>query len=162
MSRLFPLPVVSLLVLGLWLILAPAPTLGQVLIGAALALLLPRATRGFWPDRSAVRDPLAALRLIGVVLLDIVTANILVARQVLGPPEALKPGFFEVPLDLPDPFVATLLGAIVTMTPGTVSVDIDRTRNMLQVHALHVEDATGSALQIKTRYEAPLRKVFGC
>ncbi|HZF77652.1 MAG TPA: Na+/H+ antiporter subunit E [Acetobacteraceae bacterium] len=162
MTRLLPRPGLSLLILGLWLVLAPAPTMGQVLIGVALALALPVATRGFWPGRVRVRRPLAALRLLGVVLADIVTANLLVARQVLGPPETLRPGFVEVPLDIADPFVATLLGSIVSLTPGTVSVDIDREHRVLQVHALHVEDAAAAVTQIKTRYEAPLREVFAC
>jgi multicomponent K+:H+ antiporter subunit E len=162
MSRVVPQPMMSLLVLGLWLVLAPAPTLGQVLIGVALAVLLPWMTQGFWPGYRRVRDIGAAVRLVGVVLYDIVTANVLVARQVLGPMAALKPGFFEVPLDVEDPFVATLLGSIVTLTPGTVGVDIDRARGVLLVHALHVEDSAAEAAQIKARYEAPLRKVFGC
>lgn len=162
MSRLLPRPGLSVLILGLWLVLAPAPTLGQALIGLLLAVGLPLATRGFWPGAVRVRRPLAALRLLGRVLADIVTANLLVARQVLGPPEVLRPAFFEVPLDLADPFLATLLGSIVSLTPGTVSVDIDRQAGVLRVHALHAEDAAAAATQIKARYEAPLREVFGC
>ncbi|MBY0334561.1 MAG: Na+/H+ antiporter subunit E [Acetobacteraceae bacterium] len=162
MSHVLPRPGLSLLILGLWLVLAPAPTTGQVLIGLALAVALPVLTRGFWPGRVRVRRPLAALRLLGVVLADIVTANLLVARQVLGPPERLRPGFFAVPLEIHDPFVATLLGSIVSLTPGTVSVDIDRERGALQVHALHIEDPAAAAAQIKSRYEAPLKEVFAC
>ena len=162
MSGVLPRPGLSLLILGLWLVLAPGPSLGQVLIGLALAIALPLATRGFWPGRVRVRRPVAAMRLLGVVVADIVTANMLVARQVLGPPEALRPGFLDVPLDIADPFVATLLGSIVSLTPGTVSVDIDRGRGVLQVHALHVEDAAAAAAQIKSRYEAALREVFAC
>ena len=67
-----------------------------------------------------------------------------------------------MPLDIDDPFVATLLGSIVSLTPGTVSVDIDRSRGVLQVHALHVEDPAAASAQIKSRYEAPLREVFAC
>ena len=162
MTRVLPRPGLSVLILGMWLILAPAPTSGQVLIGLALAVALPMATRGFWPGDVRLRRPVAALRLMGVVLADIVTANLLVARQVLGPPEELRPGFLEVPLAIADPFVATLLGSIVSLTPGTVSVDIDQERRVLQVHALHLEDSTGAAAQIKSRYEARLKEAFGC
>jgi multicomponent K+:H+ antiporter subunit E len=133
-----------------------------VLIGLALAVALPMATRGFWPGDVRLRRPLAGLRLLGIVLADIVTANLLVARQVLGPPEALRPGFLEVPLAIADPFVATLLGSIVSLTPGTVSIDIDRERGVLQVHALHVEDRAAAVAQIKSRYEARLKEAFGC
>jgi multicomponent K+:H+ antiporter subunit E len=162
MTRVLPRPGLSLLILGMWLILAPAPTSGQVLIGLALAVALPLATRGFWPGDVRLRRPIAGLRLLGIVLADIVTANLLVARQVLGPSEELRPDFLEVPLAIADPFVATLLGSIVSLTPGTVSVDIDRERGVLQVHALHVEDRAAAVAQIKSRYEARLKEAFGC
>ena len=162
LRRILPQPLLSMVILVLWLILAQAPTPGQVLLGLILAVLLPWATRGFWPDTPRLADPLAAVRLAGVVLGDIVTANILVARQVLGPPEALKPGFLDVPLELDDPLVATVLGSIVSLTPGTVSVEIDRTRRMLLVHALHIHDSAAAIATIKARYEAPLRRVFAC
>jgi len=160
MRRLLPQPVLSGLILGLWLVLVPAPSLGQVLIGLNLALVLPWATRGFWPDRPRLADGGAALRLVGVVLADIIVANFEVARQVLGPPARLQPGFLEVPLDIRDPFVASMLGSIVSLTPGTVSIEIDR--GVLLVHALHVSDAAAAVAGIKSRYETPLRKVFAC
>lgn len=160
MTRVLPQPLLSVIILGLWLVLAPAPTSGQVIIGVVLALALPWATRGFWPDRPRVADLGAGLRLVAVVLFDIITANIQVARQVIGPPERLKPAFLEVPLDIQDPFVATILGSICTMTPGTVSVDIQD--KVLLVHALHVTDIPGAIAGIKSRYETPLKKVFAC
>lgn len=160
--RVVPQPLMSLLILGLWLVLAPAPTTGQVIIGLALALVLPRLTRAFWPDPPRIAQAGPAAALIARVLGDIIAANLVVARQILGPPSWLRPAFLEVPLDLRDPFLATLLGSIVSLTPGTVSVDIDRARWVLLVHALHVDDATAAIAAIKTRYEAPLRRVFGC
>lgn len=160
MRKLLPQPVLSALILGLWLVLAPAPSTGQFLIGLALALLLPRVTRAFWPDPPRLADAWAALRLLVVVFADIIVANVEVGRQVIGPPSRLRPAFLEVPLDIADPFVASLLGSIVSLTPGTVSIEIDR--GVLLVHALHVTDAAEAVARIKSRYEAPLRKVFAC
>lgn len=160
MRRVLPQPVLSLLILGLWLVLAPSPGLGNVLIALGFAIGLPWMTRSFWPDPPRLADAGAALRLIGVVLADILVANIEVGLQVIGPPERLRPGFLNVPLDIKDPFVASLLGSIVSLTPGTVSIEIDR--GVLLVHALHVVDAAEAVARIKSRYEAPLRKVFAC
>jgi multicomponent K+:H+ antiporter subunit E len=163
LRRVLPQPAVSLLILALWVALAPAaPGPGQVLLGAVVALALPLLTRRFWPDPPRIAAPGTGLLLGARVLSDIVVANVDVARRVLGPAAALRPAFVEVPLDLQDPFVATLLGSIVSLTPGTVSVDIDRARRVLRVHALHCEDTAAEAARIKARYEAPLRKVFGC
>ena len=160
MRHVLPQPVLSLLILGLWLVLAPSPGVGHVLIAIALALGLPWLTRSFWPDPPRLADAGAALRLIGIVVFDIVVANIEVARQVIGPPERLRPGFLEVPLDIEDSLVASLLGSIVSLTPGTVSIEIDG--GVLLVHALHVTDAEEAVARIKSRYEAPLKKVFAC
>lgn len=160
MKRLIPMPVMSLLILALWLVLAPAPTIGQILIGVTLAVALPWLTRGFWPDSPRLANPIAAALLTLRVLIDIVVANLDVARRVLGPVAQLRPAFLEVPLDIRDPFVASLLGSIVSLTPGTVSIDIKD--GVLLVHALHVTDADAAIAQIKTRYETPLRKVFAC
>jgi multicomponent K+:H+ antiporter subunit E len=51
---------------------------------------------------------------------------------------------------------------IVTMTPGTVSADIDDRRTQLLVHVLDTGDSAGVARTIKARYERPLREIFGC
>jgi multicomponent K+:H+ antiporter subunit E len=91
-----------------------------------------------------------------------VVANVAVARLVLGPQAWLRPAFVEVPLDTQHPQVAALLAMIVTMTPGTVSADIDDRRTRLLVHVLDTGDAAGVARTIKARYERPLREIFGC
>jgi len=109
-----------------------------------------------------LRKPLMAFRFFLRVLGDIVAANLVVARQVLGPLDRIRPGFVEVPLDLEDPFVATILGGIVTLTPGTVSIDIDMEQRTLHVHALDVPDPAALIAEIKSRYETPLKEMFGC
>jgi len=166
MRRILPFPALSLLIFGLWLILSPSPGRGTALLALILALALPWLTRAFWPNAPRVRRPGAALRLIGRVLIDIVTANITVARQVLGPPDRLRPGFFEVPLSLDNPFVATLFGGIISLTPGTVTIDIDMGSpgqpGRLFVHGLDVPDPAHTIATVKARYEAPLKEIFGC
>jgi multicomponent K+:H+ antiporter subunit E len=85
-----------------------------------------------------------------------------VARRVVGPVGRLEPAFVEVPLDLRDPFVATILASIVSLTPGTVSIDVDQQRWVLYLHALDAPDPAALIREIKQRYEAPLKEVFAC
>jgi multicomponent K+:H+ antiporter subunit E len=160
--RLVPFPVLSGIIWLLWIALAQRVSVGQILLGAIVALLVPKLTERFWPDRPVVARPLLIPRLLGVVLFDIVTANIAVARLVLGPVDRLRPSFFEVPLEARDIYLATLLGCIISLTPGTVSVDLDRDRWCLLVHGLDVEDEQDLVRTIKQRYEAPLREILGC
>ena len=161
-ARLLRHPTLSLVILALWLALAGSFAPGHLLLGAALGLSIPWLTHAFWPDPPRVARPDAAVRLFFVVLYDIVVANWIVARRVLGPLERLRPSFVEMPLDAEDFFVATILGSIISLTPGTVSIDIDRQRRILTVHALDVEDTEALIRTIKARYEAPLKEIFAC
>jgi len=165
MTRLLPQPVTTILIILLWLLLTPSPGLGSLLLALALGLAIPRFTRAFWPDPPRLRRPGAALALLLRVLADIVAANVTVARQVLGPPARLRPAFFHVPLSLHHPFVATLLGGIISLTPGTVTIDIETdeqgTPQRLLVHGLDVPDEQAAIAQIKASYEAPLIRIFG-
>lgn len=157
-----PQPVLSLMIFVLWLALTNAESFASALGGVALALAIPHYTRRFWPDPPRAGRPVAALRLLVVVLWDIAVASLKVAQRVVGPLARLRPAFVEVPLDIRNPFVATILGSIVSLTPGTVSVDVDRKRWVLAVHTLDVDDPVALVATIKTRYERPLKEIFGC
>jgi multicomponent K+:H+ antiporter subunit E len=162
LRSLAPYPVLSLLILALWLALNHSVSPGQILLGATVALLLPRLTARFWTDRPVLLRPFLGVRLVLVVIVDILIANWSVARRVVGPLDRLRSDFVEVPLDARDPFVATILGGIVSLTPGTVSVDIDRDGWTLRVHGLDIEDRDELIRRIKSRYETPLREILSC
>ncbi|MFH2133722.1 MAG: Na+/H+ antiporter subunit E [Pseudomonadota bacterium] len=162
MRRLLPRPALSLSLFLLWAVLSNAASFASLLLGALLALLLPFIVSPFWPDALHIQHPVLALRFAARIGWDILLANWAVARRVLGPVAALHPAFVEVPLDLRDPFAATLLGSVVSLTPGTVSIDVDRERWVLQVHALDAPDPQALVREIKQRYEAPIREIFAC
>lgn len=162
MRRFFPHPALSIAIFLLWMALNNASSLAHAVLAMILAIGLPLLTRRFWPEHPPTVKLLPAIRLFGIVIYDILLASIDVAKLVLGPTKRIKPAFIEVPLDMQDPFVGTLLASIVSLTPGTVSIDIDRTRWVLQVHALNVDDREATIRAIKTRYEQPLKEIFSC
>ena len=155
-----PHPVLSLVLAVVWLLLQQSVAPAHLLSAAVLALLLPRLLHDFLGDAVHPQSPRAMLHLAGVVLWDIVMSNITVARIVLNPASEPRPAWVEVPLDARHPTAITLLAAIITMTPGTVSCVIDEERHSILVHALDCSDAPAMAAQIKDRYERPLRRIF--
>jgi multicomponent K+:H+ antiporter subunit E/multicomponent Na+:H+ antiporter subunit E len=56
---------------------------------------------------------------------------------------------------------AVLLGSLITLTPGTTTVDVDMERNELLLHLLDVSDAEGAVAQIREQFERPLLVWFG-
>jgi multicomponent K+:H+ antiporter subunit E len=158
--HLLPSPWSSLVLFAVWVVLDGTWSLGQMLMGALLALLIPWWTAPLHVDAPTLRSPLVALRLGATVLRDIVVSNLDVARRILGPEAAIRPGFVWVPLDIADPHGIVMLAGIVTMTPGTLSAELSDDRRHLLVHALDLGDPKALVESIKSRYETPLIAIF--
>lgn len=162
-ERFLPHPLVSAALLVFWLWLKNSVAPGEILIGLLLGWLLPLFGRRFWPEREVVRRPWLLLPFAMVFLVDVVTANIRVARAVLGPVGRLQPGFVRVPLDLRSDIGIAVLANTVSLTPGTLSADLelDGGRHALLVHYLDERDPEQLVAAIKARYERPIMEVFG-
>lgn len=162
MRKLLPHPLLSIVILLTWLALVREASPGHLLLGALIGIVIPRFTLRFSPEPALVLRTGTALRLLLTVIYDIVIANLAVARLVLGPRSRLHPAFIEVPLDTRHPFAVGLLASIITMTPGTVSCDVDHAGRRILVHALNAPEPAMVIAAIKARYERPLREIFGC
>jgi multicomponent K+:H+ antiporter subunit E len=159
-TRLLPAPLLSATLLIVWLLLNQSVSLGHIALGTALAIAVPWFTERLRPDAPRLARPGTALRLLLLVLWDIVKSNIEVARRILGSESAIKPRFVWVPLSISDQSGIVTLAGIITMTPGTLSVDVTEDRRHLLIHAFNVDDEAALVAEIKARYEAPLMEIF--
>jgi multicomponent K+:H+ antiporter subunit E len=163
--RLFPHPLLSVLLVVCWLWLNNTLAPGHVLLGAVLATAIPLFTVRFWPEPVAVRRPAKVAGYCLIVLYDIIVANLEVAAIILGPLSRARPAFVRVPLELQTDFAVTMLASTVTLTPGTVSVGIEAAAGggrVLVVHALRCLDEAALVETIKSRYERRLREILEC
>ena len=161
-SRWLPQPIMSLSLLVLWLLLQNQISAGHIVLGAVFAILIPLFTARFWTEPVTIGAWLAGIRFALIVLWDIVVANVEVAGLILfRRPRSLTPHFLVIPLEIRSPYAITILAGTITMTPGTVSADLDPERRHLLVHGLSVDDPDEVIATIKRRYEAPLRQIFG-
>jgi len=158
--RLIPSPMLSIMVVAFWLLMSDSFTLGQIVLGLVLGVVVPlfaaRLDREF--ARIGTLRPLP--KLVGVTLWDILMSNIRVALQVLGPEKKIHPGFIWLPLDIANIHGIAALTSMITLTPGTVSAALSDDRKFLLVHVLHLEDPQDLIDTIKRRYEAPLMEIF--
>ena len=159
--RLLPHPALSLAVALIWLLLVNRFAWGSLVFALALGLVIPIVTEPYWPGRARLRSPRRILAYLGIIIHDIVKANIDVARIVLFKPNAdLRPAWLVVPLELTAPEAVAVLMGTITLTPGTVSCDLAEDGSALLVHALHCPDPAATTDEIKTRYEARLKEIF--
>ncbi len=145
-----------------WMALNHGFTIGDFLIGYTLGMLILYVHQAFWSERVRIVRPGTALRLMGVFLWEVVKANVQVARIVLDPRVPITPAFIAIPLTLKDDFTITTLANMITLTPGTLTVDIAKDRSALYVHCLSTDDVEAVRAQIKRDFERPLDEAIRC
>lgn len=161
LSRLVPHPFLTLLLTFVWMMLMNSVSAGAAAFGLFLGLVVPFLTQSYWPDRPRIHRPLKIVEYILVVLYDIVTANITVARIVLFVPRArLQPAWVVIPLELRSPEAITVLAGSITLTPGTLTAEVSSDAHSILVHCLHAPDPDAVREEIKQRYERRLLEIF--
>ncbi|ABM59613.1 Na+/H+ antiporter subunit E [Verminephrobacter eiseniae] len=160
LQRLVPAPVLSVALLGLWLLLNRSLSLGHCLLGSVLALAIPVLTAGLRPLPVRIRRPALVLRLALTVAVDAVQSNLAVVRLLLTPGRRRHPaGFVRIRLALRDPNALAVLAVIACITPGTAWAELAPDRSLL-LHVLELDDAGAIAAHIQQRYERPLMEIF--
>ncbi len=83
----------------------------------------------------------------------IVKANIVMARIVLSPQLRLQPGIIAIPLDITSEIGITILSNLITLTPGTVALDVSSDRKTLYLHAMDARDPDALRRETKQEFE---------
>ncbi len=96
------------------------------------------------------------LRFIGQVLI----AGFDTAWQILRPYKRPVPLFIRISYGPMTPRGAAVLGSLITLTPGTTTLDIDPERHELLLHMLDGSDPAGAVASIRHHFEAPLLRLF--
>ena len=132
----------ALFLFAFWLLLSGHYTAWLVGAGAVVSVLLAVASRslGIADAEGHPVDRLpAGLAYWPWLALEIVKSSLSVARTVVDPRLPIAPRLFELKTALRSPVAVATYANSITLTPGTVTVGIDREHDLLRVHALRAE-----------------------
>lgn len=161
MSRWLPSPLLSVALWALWLLLNESVALVDVLLGLALALLVPWLVAPLKPPGVRLRRPTVLARLVLRVGGDVVISALQVASGVLRTSRRPPRGtFVVVPLDLRDPHGLAALAIICTVIPGAVWSELAPDRSALLIHVFDLEGEQAYISHFKESYEQPLKEIF--
>ena len=102
-------------------------------------------------------------KLIGFIfffLWELLKANLQVAYDVVTPTFYMTPGIVRVPLEAETNLEITLLANLITLTPGTLSLDVSDDRKVLYVHAMYLKDKQDFIDDIKNGFEKRLLEIL--
>lgn len=123
----------------IWLALWSDVSWANVASGVVVALLVV-GLYGTWREGTPAVRPLRALHLAVVFLVELVEATVVVARTVVAPRGRIYSGIVAVPLGGCSDALVTLIADLISLTPGTLTVEVRRDPLVLYVHALHVRE----------------------
>lgn len=84
---------------------------------------------------------------------ELLIANLRVAQDALTPTLRMRPALVAIPLDAKTDLEILLLGNLITMNPGSVSLDISTDRSVMYVHVLFARDPDEVRREIKSNLE---------
>lgn len=156
--------VLSILLLLFWLLITFSLSVENIIVGAVAAILttlifgkhfvnslykLLQPARYFW-----------ALIYLFIFTWEVLKANFDVAYRVIHPAMPIKPGIVKVPLEVQSDIARTMLANSITMTPGTIAVDI--IGDYIYVHWIYVrtENPEEYTREVSGRFEKYIKKIF--
>lgn len=134
----------------------------NLLMGAIIGVI------ALWVIRNQVTSPILfnrtkrAVGLAFLFLYELILSAVRVSALVLSPNlnSKLRPGIVAFPVSAKSDVEITLLANLITLTPGTLSVDVADDRSTIFVHALDVSDKSALINDIATGFEAKIIEVF--
>ncbi|SCA87559.1 Na+/H+ antiporter subunit E [Bacillus glycinifermentans] len=142
-----------------WMFLNNDPTAVGFITGYAMGLFSLFLLRRFFPRRFYVLNIWAIIMLLLIFIKELLLANLSVLKTILAPKLKNKPGIFAFKTDLKADWEITTLANLITLTPGTLVIDISDDRSILYIHAVDIDDAEKAIYDIRHSFEETIKEV---
>ncbi|MBN2657481.1 MAG: Na+/H+ antiporter subunit E [Spirochaetales bacterium] len=110
----------------MWIAMTLSLDTEELIAGLALSLMMAViSTKYFAPRSRGMINPFKALKYLAVLMVNLYKSNVDIARRVLDPKLPINPGIVKISTKLESPFRKLILANSITLTPGTVTLDVD-------------------------------------
>lgn len=134
----------------IWVAMTGNFTGSGLAVGFLLGYLLLGVTLRDVPNFSGyIRKVPRVIRFLFFFIKELVRSNFRVAYDVLTPTDYMRPGVIAVPLEAHTDGEITLLANLISLTPGTLSLDVSTDRRVLYVHMMYLDDPEAAREEIK-------------
>lgn len=151
---------VNFLLAFAWAAVTGSISLLNVAFGFVLGALCLGLIRDQVGSASHFRRFFLSIWLAVTFLWELVKSSVNVAIIVLSPGRKLQPAIIAYPLDVKSDAEITLLANLITLTPGTLSIDVSEDGKTLYVHAIDAPDTNAIIADIKSSFERRIARVF--
>jgi len=152
----------NLVLAFVWTFVTGAFTLGNLAAGFLLGYVVLRITQPLIGPSAYDNRLWHQVTLLGFFMRELFISSIRVAWEVLTPGYDMKAGVVAIPLDVKTDLEITMLANLISLTPGTLSIDVSKDRSKLFVHNMYLGDSVEqSILEIKEELEQRIMRATG-
>ncbi|MDF2854991.1 MAG: monovalent cation/H+ antiporter subunit [Neobacillus sp.] len=142
-----------------WMFLKNDYSSSAFFIGYLLGLLILLVYRPFFKERFYLLRVWALVSLLVLFLKELILSNISVLKHILKPKLDIQPGIFALETELTRDWEITTLANLITLTPGTLVVDVSLDSKILYIHAIDVPEKHQAIESIKNSFEKAIMEV---
>lgn len=143
-----------------WLLFTGVFSLVNYIEGAVVSALIVLITRVVRPMHFYLSKVVRVIGFFFFFLYELVLANLKIAWDIITPQHRMTPGIVAVPLDARTDLEITLLSIFITLTPGTLSLDLSDDKKLLFVHVMYLDSPEAVISEIKTGFERRILEIL--
>lgn len=128
-------------------------------VGYGIGLLIVFSLRKFFQDTFYLQRLWAIIKLLYLFIRELVKSTFVVIRQVSEPRLSIEPGIFRVQTKLTSDWEITLLSMLITLTPGSVVMEIISGEGIMYIHAMDATEFMESITESKRIFEEAISEV---
>ena len=142
-----------------WMFLSVSFKPTTFIVGYLLGLLMLFILRKSFSSRFYMDRIWAVVKLAFLFLKELVMSNFSVLKLIVQPTMPIRPAIFAMPTVLEQDWEITLLSSLITLTPGTVVIDISDDNKTLYIHSIDFEDIDEAIDSIRNTFEKAILEV---
>lgn len=142
-----------------WMFLSVSFKPTTFIVGYLLGVLMLFMLRKSFSSRFYMDRIWAVIKLASLFLKELVLSNFSVLKLIVQPTMPIRPAIFAMPTVLEQDWEITLLSSLITLTPGTVVIDISDDNKTLYIHSIDFEDIDEAVESIRNTFEKAILEV---
>lgn len=151
----------NLFIMVLWIFLRDEETLSlqTVITGFVIGIFIVWLMRRFFGKTFYLRKVFSIIKLLAIFASEIFHSSIVVIKHILSPRLDLQPGIFAYRTNLTSDWEVTTISLLLTLTPGSVVMEVNETGNIIYVHAMDITRYQGDLERSLKRFERAIMEV---
>lgn len=150
----------NILLTFIWVALTGNFQLPNYVFGFAVGFFILRIITRGRTDAKYFRIVPKVIGFIFFFLYELLKSNLQVAYEVMTPRHNMTPGIIKVPLEASTDLEISFLANLISLTPGTLSLDVSTDKKVLYVHSMYIKDRESFIAGIKNGFEKRLLEIL--